>query len=516
MKITHPTIRVLVAALALIAASVFPCHGQSEARNIRLSVGEIRDLSVAFDIKGFVPGNRDIVQAQVVGAQKLSVTAMKVGSTDIKITGDGEQTETFKITVGSTIVDIYEILREIRKDLDNYNILGVEGEVGLGKVVLRGIITNPMDWKNLMQEILPNYSGDQVVCKVQFKLQPEKLLGLKTLLESAGFKVVEGNAANQKPGTLNLSSSDNRVIISGSVFARGDLDAIEKSVTDCGWLTVLKKGEKPAKDVCHAVINVPVAPVLLSVDVCFVGVTDDELLTLGANLLNGTLGFVQGAANIAGSVVHGPQGYSSYFAGASMSGTIKAMSGGAGIGPSRFSSVGHLTFKNDAPEWKTYKDGGTVQLESSGGVGTTSTRTPIEYGFIIKVKGGLSDAENAALDLNVELSVPIAKGRSFDLKQTRMDTTISCPIGKTVILGGHKELTEGVSIDSETPILGKIPILQFLFSERTKTKSQRQVLTMVSVQLNRPPTASAPVSDQTADTQKKADQPLSILKPGLK
>ena len=141
---------------------------------------------------------------------------------------------------------------------------------------------------------------------------------------------------------------------------------------------------------------------------------------------------------------------------------------------------------------------------------------PVEYGYIIKAKGGLSDAENAALDMNVELSVPVPKSGRFELRQNRMEVSISCPIGKTLILGGHKELTEGVQITSETPILGKVPGLQFLFSERKKDKSQRQVLTLVSVQMSKAPTASAPVSDQTADTEEKAAKPLNITKPGLK
>ena len=439
------------------------------------------------------------------------MTALKVGETDLKVTGDGGQTATFKITVGSSLG---AVLKAVQKDCEN--IPGVEAEVSLGKVVLRGIITKPQDWSYLKKTILPSY-GDQVVCKAQFRLQDEMLLKLKGDLERAHFTVEEGNTNSNDPGTLNLFSSDNNVFINGSVYAHGDLDSIKTIVTACPWLTIRKEGDKLADDACYAVINVSVAPVLLEVDVCFVGVTDDELMKLGANLLNGTLGAVGGAASIAGSVLHGaPQASSYYFANASMNGTINAMSGGTGIGPTRFSNVGHLAFRNDAPEWKTYKDGGTTYLEAVGGVGTTSTRTPVEYGYIIKAKGGMSDAENAALDLDVELSVPIAKGQSFDLKQNHMETSITCPIGKTVILGGHKELTEGVSIDSETPILGKIPGLQFLFSERTKTKSQRQVITLVSVQLNKAPTASAPISDQTTNTLEKADKPLSILKPNLK
>ena len=149
------------------------------------------------------------------------MTALKEGHTDLKVTGDGEETVTFKITVGSSLD---AVMNELRKDLEN--IPGVEAEVGLGKVVLRGIITKPQDWSYLKKTILPSY-GDQVQCKVQFHLQEEMLLKLKGDLERAHFKVQEGNNGSSSPDTLDLFSSDNNVFINGYVYAHGDLDTIK-------------------------------------------------------------------------------------------------------------------------------------------------------------------------------------------------------------------------------------------------------------------------------------------------
>ena len=204
-----------------------------------------------------------------------------------------------------------------------------------------------------------------------------------------------------------------------------------------------------------------------------------------------------------------------------MGDTIQAISGGAGIGPSRFSSVGHLTFKNDAADWKVFHDGGTIELPISGGISGSVGIQPIDYGLILKAKGGLSDAENASLDLQVEMSVPVPQGSSpagavYNLKLSRLETTVVCPVGKTLIIGGTKQLTEGININSETPILGQVPVLQFLFSNRSKSKTNRQVLILISPQIASAPTPAPAVSDQTADTPEKASKPLSILKPNLK
>jgi len=198
-----------------------------------------------------------------------------------------------------------------------------------------------------------------------------------------------------------------------------------------------------------------------------------------------------------------------------MSDTLKALN--TGLGPGRFSSMGHLTFKNDATDWKMFQDGGTIELPITGGVGGNVGVQPIDYGLIIKAKGGLSDAQNASMDLQVEMSVPVPAGSSpagpiYNLHRSRIDSTILCPVGKTLIMGGTKQLTEGVHIDSETPGLGKIPVLKFLFSERTKNREDRQVLILISPQIAKAPTVSAPVSDQTANTPEKAAKPLSIMK----
>jgi hypothetical protein len=497
--------------LAVLLAA--PAFAQSEGKTVILSIGEIRDLAAPFTIKSFVPGNRDLVRVQSDGAEKLTVTALKEGNTDIKVTGVNDETLIYKVTIGSSLE---AVMSELRKDLEN--IPGVEAEVGLGKVVLRGVITRPKDWSYLKKTVLPTY-GDQVQCKVQFRLQDEMLLKLKQGLEQANFKVVEGNKAKEETGTLNLFASDNNVFINGSVYARGDLDSVRSVVNSCSWLTIRKEGDKVEDDACYAVVNVEVAPVLLEVDVSFVGVSDDETLQIGANLLKSGLGVLSGSASIAGSAIHGqPTSTADYLVSASLGDTIKALGGG---GPKRFSSIGHLTLKNDSTDWKIFKDGGTINLPISGGLNGTASLAPIDYGFIIKAKGGLTDPQNAQLDIQVEMSVPVLAGRSqsgpiYDKKETRLESTIACPVGKTLIMGGTKQLTEGITIESETPILGKLPGLQFLFSDRKKDKTARQVLILVSPQMAKAPTSAAPVSDQTADTQEKAAKPISVLKPNLR
>ncbi|MEI8039863.1 MAG: pilus assembly protein N-terminal domain-containing protein [Verrucomicrobiota bacterium] len=509
MTIRYSLQYVLVGILTLGMGFGAPA-AKAETHPVAISLGEIRDLSVPFPIKSYEPGNRDLVRVQTSGPQKVTVTGIKEGNTDLKVVGDGDQVEIFRIAVQSSAD---AVLKEVRKDLEN--IPGIEAELSLGKVVLRGVVTKPQDWGFLKRTVLPSY-GDQVQCRVVFRLQDELLLKLKSNLEKSHFKVIEGNDVSKDPGTLSLFSSENNVIINGSVYSRGEFDSVRSVVTACPWLKIRKDGDKDSDDTCYAVINVTVAPVLLELDVTFVGVTDAENTTLGANLLRNGLATVYATAGIAGSAVSGATAKSgSYVVSGTMSDTLKALN--TGLGPGRFSSMGHLTFKNDATDWKMFQDGGTIELPITGGVGGNVGVQPIDYGLIIKAKGGLSDAQNASMDLQVEMSVPVPAGSSpagpiYNLHRSRIDSTILCPVGKTLIMGGTKQLTEGVHIDSETPGLGKIPVLKFLFSERTKNREDRQVLILISPQIAKAPTVSAPVSDQTANTPEKAAKPLSIMK----
>jgi len=468
---------------------------QGERKNVALSVNDIREVPVAFVIKTFRVGDPGVARVEQMGDRKLRVVGIKEGNTDLQVTGDGDVTEIFRVSIGSTLD---ALLVEVRKDIDE--IAGVEAETGLGKVVLRGTLTKPDQWRRL-KRLMRSY-GDKVECKVNFKIQDELLLKLKTDLEKTGLKVLERGKKSAEPGYVSLACSDNNIFISGSVCSRGEVEKINSLVCSYPWLKCKRDDSKDADDDCYAVLNVSVAPVLLEVDVAFVGVTDKETDDMGANLLKNGVSFVTSIAAARG-------GAASYAVNSGLNGTIQAI---GGSGPGRFKSVGHLTFKNDATEWKSYQDGGTITLPimgANGGVGTQ----PIDYGLILKAKGGLADSENAALELEVELSVPIIQGQSpagpiYDLKRSRISSTVQCPVGKTLILGGSKQLTEGVSV-SGTPILSKIPLLSFLFGEKTQSKDQRSVLILISPQIARAPTAAPPAVDQTSGTLEDANKPLT-------
>ena len=130
----------------------------------------------------------------------------------------------------------------------------------------------------------------------------------------------------------------------------------------------------------------------------------------------------------------------------------------------------------------------------------------VDYGLIMKIKGGLLDAKTASVDVNLELSYPVPVGTDYDLKRNRIETTINCPLGQTMVLAGMKSLIEQSSNEG-VPFLRSVPAISWFFSEKNRLKEDSKVLILLSPQLAGAPTEARPVSEQTAPTLEESDKP---------
>ncbi len=498
------------AFICLVACGIPSLVKGQESTQLAISVGGIADISVEFTIQNYEPGNREVIRVQKVSDTELTVTGVKEGRSDLRILGRGGASETYTVTVTSPME---AILAEIETDLEHIPEVRADISVGIGKVVLRGEVRKPRDWNYIVNTLIPTYDN-YVQSLLRFRLQDDLLLELMTDLETAGFRVQEGRAGGNTPGVLSLYALENSVIIDGEVYSREKLDAVTSVVSACPWL-ILRGAEVPNENgVVYGVVNVRVKPVLLEVDISFLGVTDAEARTIGANLLRAGLVVGAGTAQIAQSTVNGVTRSGSYVVGTTMADTVSFIDGGPGVGPGRFRSEGHLLLKNDSPEFRVFHDGGTLKVPVAGpntGVGLED----IDYGLILRAKGGLVDSSLAELDVNVELSIPVPSGNSaagpiFDIQRSRLESTVRCPVGKTLIMAGTQQMTEGININSRTPILGQIPLLSFLFSEKSKSKTERKVLILISPHIAADPTDSQPLVDQTRGVDAQSRRPLRM------
>ncbi|MDT8389378.1 MAG: hypothetical protein RRC34_02600 [Lentisphaeria bacterium] len=472
----------------------------AETKTITLTVGAMEIVDVPFEIKGFKVADPELVRGDAAGRQ-LRVTGVKIGSSDIQILGEGGAFMLCSVTVRD---NVKAVLAAMRRDLDE--VPELELTANRDVVVIKGEVSNIAHWQTL-QKVLASYEK-QYLNLATFRPAPEAMMSLQDALTKAGMTVVNEGAVNQV-GTLLLKYSGNMVLISGSVPSPSDINRINRIITAQEWLTVGAEERDRLMGKVPVVIDINVEPVMLELDVVYVGLSDIQNQQLGVNLAKQGLMVVDStAAGFAGVIgSNRSSGYTgSYSVNSGLAGTLNFM---AANGVNRFREAAHLTFmSNDTPTWREFHSGGTLKVRLTGGDGGTASLEDIDYGLMLKVKGGLSDSKTATMEVMLELSAPeFLQNGDYDLKRNRLSTSLTCELGKTMVMGGMKGLVENSSGPSGVPFLRSIPVIQWFFSESENRMTDTQVLVLLSPRLAGGPSITLPTSVSTRDTDEKASTP---------
>lgn len=504
MKAVTQRNRYLIAGLWLMLMGALGWGGAAplnaaEAEPVAVTVGKMELVNVPFAVQGFRVADQTIAKVETLGPQQLRIMGLKAGATDLQVTGDGNLSALFTITV---VENINAVLAAVKRDLDA--VPEVDISINLGRVVIKGEVSSIEHWKYL-QQVVALYK-DSVANLATFQPTPEVMMALKKAFEKAGLTVQseEGTGAAPAPGVISLKFSGNNIFISGSVYSQKDKDRIVQIINAQDWLTLKTDANQKEESKVRAIMDVGIVPVMLEMDAMFVGVTEEEERQIGVNLAKAGLLLIDSTAT-AFMGKFGEKDSSglggSYVIRSGMQGALKFF---AGSGPGRFQTAGHMTFKNDSPDWKVYHSGGTLKVRIV--TRDTANLQDIDYGLIMKVRGGLADPQTAAVDVNLELSYPVPVGADYDLKRNRVETTVNCPIGQTLVLGGMKSLIEQSSNEG-VPFLRSVPAVSWFFSEKNRMQQNNKVLILLSPQIAGAPTPSRPVSEETATTLKESSQP---------
>ena len=478
----------------------------ADAQPVSVSVGKMELINLPFPIQGFRVADQAVVKVETLGPQQLRVMGLRAGSTDLQVTGEGSVSALFTVTVQE---NINAVLAAVKRDLDA--VPEVDVTINLGRIVLKGEVSSIEHWKYLLK-VVELYKGS-VANLVTFQPTPEVMLSLKAAFEKAGLKVVDTDAPAGKvaPGAISLKFSGNNIFVSGQVYSQKDKDRIIQIVEAQNWLMIPKRQQEAKEGASatasaaedprvKALLDLEVVPTMLEMDAVFVGVTDTEEKQIGVNLAKaGLIVLNSTSAGFQGNLDNKSSGWAgTYTINSGLQGALKFF---AGNGPGRFQTAGHMTFKNDSPEWRTYHSGGTLKVKVA--TRDATSLEDVDYGLIMKIKGGLLDSENAAVDVNLELSYPVPVGNDYDLKRNRIETTVNCPIGKTMVLAGMKSLVEQSSHEG-VPFLRSVPAISWFFSEKNNLKEDSKVLILLSPQIAGDTTEAAPVSLQTAPAQEES------------
>lgn len=468
------------------AVSVF---GQDD--NISVSVGGMTISEIPFRVESIRTANSKFVNVESVSDSQVRFLGLAVGKTDVHVLGANGASKVFSVTVHD---NIREVFNAIRRDLDTLPEIDIS--INRDKVVLKGEVSNMKNWA-LLHKVLPNYRG-QVMDLTSFVPAPEVMINLNKALEKAGFKIGK-DAANAAPGEIVITQEGNVLIVSGAVYAPDDVTQIRQIFATQNWL----ESDPAAKETnkVRLIDKIQVIPTLLDVGVVFMGVSRRDSEAIGANLLKS--GIQVGNAFNFGTNFHGTS--QNYALNASLN-TILNLSADTGV--NRFRNAGHLTFmSNESSDFKRLHSGGTLKVRVYGGAGGTGTLNDVQYGFMMGVKGGLRGSDRVKLELELEMSSPtLMENNDYDLKSTKISTTITARLGQTVVLGGLKDMVQATTDSSGIPFLRKIPGLNWFVAENADELNARQVLILIYPQIaGQGPEIKMPPSAETADTVDKVE-----------
>lgn len=459
-----------ILSLCAICIAAISCFADAAVQQLNFVEGSLNVVDVPFQIRSCRVSDPSVVTVELIDNNtKLRVTGGKTGMADIQVMGDN----IFRTYRVSVISNLHQVLGNLTADLES--IPEVDASVSGNKIVLKGEISNIVHW-NMFKKLLPYY-GSKVVSLVTFQPKAEVMLLLQKAFNKAGFTMVSENR-ELKHGELAVIPAGDVLNISGTVYSQEDIKRIEGILNAQSWLST----KDSDKSKIQAVMNIEVVPEMLEIGAVFVGMEKSQLESIGNNFMKNGIPIDLSASYVGGlnrnmSLVRGGGSYS---IGSSLGTVIKFLGENTN---SVFRHAGFLTFKsNDTPKFREIHNGGTLKVRVSGD--NNGSLEDVDYGFIVKIKGGLTGKDRVYMEIEVSLSTPVLlENGDYDIKEKSIKTSAFCKLDETIALGGIKELLDDATGPSGVPFLRNIPILSWFVAEKNNIYHDKQGLVLISPRL---------------------------------
>lgn len=518
-----------IAASVLIALAGVVVHG---AENITVNQGSSATVRLPFAAEQYDVNDKSVATVTRVNAQQYTVRGVQPGKTSVNFMGADGQNAVYDIKVQANMDDLLAAVRKMLDEVPEVEVLRA-GD----RVLIRGKLANLDRWKQV-KTVAALEAG--IVDLTTLEIPPEVIIDLKDALKMAGFNVADAGQkhGSDNPGVLDVSGAGNSVYVLGMVYSQPEVTRVHEIVAAQRQLAVKrepadKQADAVVGDRFMAYVNVGVVPLTIEVDLAFVALSDDVYKQVGVNLFDAGLLSIDLAGALAGdavraatrergrvktdgnrvnkpnvSTVDRTSGNSSsltYSIASQMSGVLRYFTENPS---SRLVHRAQLNFRNGEAKWRELHSGGTLVLPLTGE--TVATVEKIDYGFIMKTKGGLLDGKTASLDVDFELSAPLGTGAGADeieIKRDRINTVVDCALGHTMVLGGINTLLDSAD-ERATPFLSKIPLFKYLFSQKSKNKIDKRMLVLVSPHIITATPGATPHSAENAKTLKDSEMPI--------
>ena len=463
--------------MTLVAASAALIGWADE--EISLVETEMTQVTVPFGIKGYMPSNKDVVRIEKTSDSALRLTALKVGRCDLEVSGDNDLSQKFQITVRPPLA--YE-LKNLQRELER--VPEVHCTIVGDTIRIDGEVKSIKKW-NYMMKVIKGYG--KVRNFAEFTPGPEILLRMKESLQQSGFEVVferhAGEAESWKANcvALEYSKVNRTMTVQAKVYTPEQKAKILTCLkSEQRWL-VIDETDKEAFDdeiQIKGNIQVVVAKPVIRLSVAYMAIGEREAQMVGnpgAAAGNGVLN-VGGVFQTLQNLLHGGGNHGNVASlNANLDVTARFLKGN---GLSRISDVGYTLMESWDENGARFKSGGTRFVKVAGADAADLKEIP--YGFEIKAKGGMTDDANMAIDFDFGVSTIIPTGDdTYDRKEDISKQKITCPIGRTTLIGGFKDIVDKNTPPSGLPFLRSTPIINWFVAESGKEFEEKKLVMMV-------------------------------------
>ena len=443
------------------------------AEPLSITSGEKRLVNLPFPIES-CKSNSATVKIESVTGSTFEFAGITPGKAIITVVAGGIEKQ-FNVTVFNSTLQTYQELGRLLEEIPEVTL-----EMRDDGLTLMGVIANPMHW-SYFRRIIKNFNGR---CNNYVTFQPDANLigGLKKQLEDAGFPVVEKSGI-MHPGKLSFQLRGSILTIYGSLYSDLQIKRVQKILASQEWLNPDWNGNN-----FRVETELNVAPTQIDLGVVFVGVTRTQLERLGNSSANGVvaswdvIGWFK--ALYGGSpdafTNHGDQHVGgSALLQSNLKGSL-VFFGDHGI--SDFRDAGHITLTNNSSEDATFENGGTRSVMVYGK--ETADMKEINFGLKYKARGVLLEDNMVKLTLEFERSLePVKVDNDYVQRKSKTRTELLCPLGKTAVIAGQKEITFTKNGPTGYAFLRHVPILNWFFSFEEDSGEQIQLLILVCPEL---------------------------------
>lgn len=440
--------------------------------SVSVSTGESRKFEVPFLVEQ-CKSSAACAKITRQEGRSFEIEGVSAGTAVVTVSGPGISKE-FRVTVSSSIMPIY---RELSRELGDLPEVGVE--LADNVLTLRGEITRTGHWE-YFRRVVKRYEAR---CRnyVTFQPGPALFSELKQLFEASGYKVAD-SISPKAPGQLKFQVSNGVLTVSGYLLCENDVASVKRILAAQKWLSPEWNG-----NAMRAETDLQIADTQLDIGIVFVGVTRTQLERLGNSSADGTvlswnlIAWFRALAGDAPDELAGSsdgRGLYSHF-NTNLKGSL-VFFGNNGI--SDFRDAGHITLTNNGREFASYENGGTLNVKIYSQ--DTAELKPIDFGLKIKARGGLVRADEVRLELDLEKSLaPIKQDEDYFQRSTKTRVEIRCPLNKTAVIAGQRELTYSESGPSGYAFLRHIPVVSWFTSSEEEQGEEMQFLILVYPQI---------------------------------